>query len=209
MSGDEVSEGAEVEGGAGQEPAAQIEPQELEAEQDLASLEGELEPELDQRGAEGASTSDNLAQQLEQALTQAEEYLDGWQRARADFANYKKRVVREQEEAQARIAGETISRYLGVVDDLERALRDRPADKDAVAWAEGIELIYRKMLALLESDGVQPIQAEGDEFDPNLHEALSHEESRDHDAGQVIEVIQPGYRMGDRILRPALVRVAK
>lgn len=209
MSGDEVSESAEVEGGAGQETAAQIEPQELDDEQDLESLEGQIEPQLEQLEGEAAGSSDSLVQQLDQALAQAQEYLDGWQRARADFANYKKRVVRDQEEAQARIAGETISRYLGVMDDLERALRDRPADKDAAAWAEGIELIYRKMLALLESDGVHAIQAEGDEFDPNLHEALSHEESGDHDPGQVIEVIQPGYRMGDRILRPALVRVAK
>lgn len=176
--------------------------------------------EIDEAAEQAAASEDadqeidlvsisGLKEELESVKSQADEYLDGWQRARAEFANYKKRTDREQQELRSRIAGETISRYLGVVDDLERALRERPADGDAAAWAEGIELIYRKLVTLLESEGVYRIAADGQEFDPNLHEALSHEESSDHREGQVIEVIQPGYRMGERVLRPALVRVAK
>jgi molecular chaperone GrpE len=150
-----------------------------------------------------------LIAELEQVRSERQEFLDGWQRARAEFANYRKRVEREQEEARSRIAGETLVRVLAIMDDLDRALRDRPAEAEAAAWAEGIELIYRKFQALLEGEGVQLILAEGLAFDPALHEALSHEESEAHDEGHVIEVVQRGYRIGDRVLRPALVRVAK
>ncbi len=150
-----------------------------------------------------------LQHELDQAKAQAHEYLEGWQRARAEFANYKKRVTRDQEESRMRIAAETLTKYLGVIDDLERALKERPEDGEAAAWAEGIELIYRKMYGVLDMEGVEIIEADGEHFDPTLHEAISHDESEDHEEGEVIEVVQPGYRMGDRILRPAMVRVAK
>ena len=150
-----------------------------------------------------------LGKTLDQAKAQAQEYLEGWQRARAEFANYKKRVTRDQEEARIRIAADTLTKYLGVIDDLERALKERPEDGDAAAWAEGIELIYRKMYGVLETEGVEVIDADGEHFDPTLHEAISHDDSEDHEEGEVIEVVQPGYRLGDRVLRPAMVRVAK
>jgi molecular chaperone GrpE len=150
-----------------------------------------------------------LISELERARSERQEFLDGWQRARAEFANYRKRMERDQEEVRTRIAGETLLRVLGILDDLDRALKDRPMDGEAASWAEGIELIYRKFQALLEAEGVQPILAEGLAFNPAQHEALSHEESEGHEEGQVIEVVQRGYRIGDRVLRPALVRVAK
>lgn len=150
-----------------------------------------------------------LQHELDQAKEQAHEYLEGWQRARAEFANYKKRVTRDQEESRMRIAAETLTKYLGVIDDLERALKDLPEDGEAAAWAEGIELIYRKMYGVLDTEGVEIIEADGEFFDPKLHEAISHDESEDHEEGEIIEVVQPGYRMGDRVLRPAMVRVAK
>ncbi|MEE9267268.1 MAG: nucleotide exchange factor GrpE, partial [Gammaproteobacteria bacterium] len=150
-----------------------------------------------------------LQHELEQAKAQAQEYLEGWQRARAEFANYKKRVARDQEDARQRIAADTLMKYLGVIDDLERALKERPDDGEAEAWAEGIELIYRKMSGVLETEGVEVIDAEGENFDPTMHEAISHDESEEHEEGEVIEVVQPGYRLGERVLRPAMVRVAK
>jgi len=150
-----------------------------------------------------------LQHELEQTKAQSQEYLEGWQRARAEFANYKKRVARDQEDARLRIAADTLSNYLGVIDDLERALKERPEDGEAAAWAEGIELIHRKMYGVLETEGVEVIDAEGEHFDPTLHEAISHDESEDHEEGDVIEVVQPGYRLGERVLRPAMVRVAK
>ncbi|NIM93513.1 MAG: nucleotide exchange factor GrpE [Anaerolineales bacterium] len=149
-----------------------------------------------------------LEQELQEANSKADEYLDGWLRARAEFSNYKKRIEREQAEGRARVTREIICHYLGVMDDLERALKERPNVVDANAWANGIDLIYKKMESILETEGVEEIQAEGELFDPNLHEAIDQLESEDHDEGTVVEVVQKGYRIGERIIRPAIVRVA-
>ncbi|MGH2620203.1 MAG: nucleotide exchange factor GrpE [Anaerolineales bacterium] len=184
--------------------------QEIDSPPMTAPNEAELtQNELPAPEVEPVASPETIQSELASLKAQADEYLDGWQRARAEFANFKKRIEREQAEARDRIAGDTLMRYLGVLDDLERALKDRPADGDAASWAEGIELIYRKLSALFIAEGVEEILAEGTSFDPVLHEALSHEESDGHAEGQVIEVVQRGYRMGDRVLRPALVRVAK
>jgi molecular chaperone GrpE len=150
-----------------------------------------------------------LKQEIEQLRQKNEEYLDGWQRERAEFSNYKKRMERERDQLKMNLAGDIVKRYLDVIDDLERALKNRPKDGEGAAWAEGIELIYRKMLAILEAEGVQPMQVEGESFDPSRHEAISHEVSPDHDSGQIIEVVKNGYLLGERVLRPALVRVAQ
>lgn len=146
---------------------------------------------------------------LETSEAKATEYLDGWQRARAEFTNYKKRINREQAQTKKDAVGKVVRQYLPVVDDLERALKDRPPDGDGAAWAEGIELIYRKLMSLLEAESVTSMQAEGEMFDPNLHEAIVQTESDEHESGQIIEVIQRGYSIGDRVLRPARVRIAE
>ncbi len=150
-----------------------------------------------------------LRQQLAGQQAKAEEYLDGWQRARAEFANYKKRVEREQSQAYQMAAGSILKRYLEVIDDLERALKNRPKQGEGQAWASGIELIYNKLLAFLENEGVKQFQAEGQSFDPNFHEAVTSEDSDQHTSGQIIEVLQQGYLLGERVLRPAMVRVAR
>lgn len=172
----------------------------------------ELRQALDAAKAETILPSEelqDLRQALEKARSEAEEYLSGWQRERAEFANFKKRVEREQEDSRQRITGEILTSYLGVLDDLRRALRDRPSIPEAEAWIEGIELIRQKLVSILEANGVEPVPAEGVPFDPNVHEAVTYEESGDHQSGYVIEVLQQGYRLGDRVLRPARVRVAK
>ena len=152
---------------------------------------------------------DALQADLDAWQVKASEYLDGWQRSRADFANYKKRIEREQEQVYQNAAGSIIKRYLDVLDDLERALKNRPQAGDGAAWAEGIELIYRKFSVLLENEGVTAMQAEGEYFDPNLHEAITQEDNQDYESGQIIEVIKQGYLLGDRVLRPAQVRIAR
>jgi molecular chaperone GrpE len=152
---------------------------------------------------------EDLRQELEESQSKAQEYLDGWQRARADFANYKKRVEREQAQAHQNAAANIFRRFLDALDDLDRALMNRPQDGDGAAWAAGIELVYRKFFSILESEGVVLMQAEGESFDPNLHEALTQEENDQYESGQIIAVVKNGYLMGDRVLRPALVRVAK
>lgn len=153
--------------------------------------------------------STEMSHELEAARAKAEEYLDGWQRARAEFANFKKRVERDQAQVYQNASGSIIKRFIEIVDDLERALKNRPKEAEGAAWAEGIELIYRKFLNILEAEGVQRMDAEGKEFDPNFHEAITQEDSKTHKSGYIIEVVQQGYLLGDRVLRPALVRVAR
>jgi molecular chaperone GrpE len=166
----------------------------------------ELEGSPDQVGLEGVET---LQKELEQAKIKADEYLDGWQRSRAEFANYRKRIDREREQVHQEASGTVIRRFLEVVDDLDRALRNRPQEGEGAEWASGIELVYRKLLSALEAEGVTPMAAEGEDFDPNLHEAISQEPSDEHESGEIIEVVQNGYLIGERVLRPARVRVAR
>lgn len=150
-----------------------------------------------------------LQAELDQAKAQAAEYLDGWQRSRADFLNYKRRVEREMETAHASAAASILTRQLVILDDMERALKERPDLPGIEAWAAGLELIYRKLQALLESEGVEPIPAMGEMFDPTVHEAVTFEHVDGRREGEVIDVIEQGYRLGDRVLRPAKVRVAR
>jgi molecular chaperone GrpE len=149
---------------------------------------------------------ETLLQRLEQAESQVAEHRDGWQRAQAEFVNYKNRIARDQEMSRVTMKGDIIKKILPVLDDLARALQNRPADE---AWAGGIELIGRKFQSILESEGVTRIAAEGQPFDPNFHEAISHEPSDAVESGHVIAVVQNGYMLGDRVIRPALVRVAQ
>jgi molecular chaperone GrpE len=161
--------------------------------------------------AEAAPLPDpaQLKSELEAVSAKAAEYLDGWQRARADFANYKKRIEREQAESRSAITAEVLSRILPALDDFELALKNAPQEGEGAKWAEGISLVHRKLAAILEKEGIARIEADGQPFDPNLHEAVVHEESENHDEGRVIEVLRQGYKLGDRVLRPALVKVAK
>jgi molecular chaperone GrpE len=150
-----------------------------------------------------------LRAELEQAKAQACEFLDGWKRAQADLINYRKRVERDAEEVKVFAAGRIAARWFPVLDDLERALKEWAAAPDPSQWAEGVELIYRKGIAALEAEGITLIEpAEGTTFDPNEHEAVAREIRPDRQDGEILEVVHRGYRMGDRVLRPAQVRVA-
>jgi molecular chaperone GrpE len=154
----------------------------------------------------------DYADQLKQVdlfKAMADEFKDGWQRERAEFSNYRKLVERTQTEERQNRTAEVIKKYLVILDDLQRAIKSRPTEGAAAEWLEGIDLIIRKLQAILESEGVQRIPAEEEVFNPMRHEAISHEESPDHESGQIIEVVQQGYTIGDRVLRPALVRVAR
>lgn len=150
-----------------------------------------------------------LKKQLEETQASAAEYLDGWQRSQAEFSNYKKRLEREQLGTAQLMRGAIIGRFLPVMDDLQRALANRPAEDSMQSWVSGIELIQRKLQGILDAEGVTRIEAEGKMFDPNLHEAISNEPSEDHESGQIIEVVQQGYMLGERVIRHAMVRVAQ
>jgi len=139
----------------------------------------------------------------------ADEFSDGWQRERAEFANYRKRMGRDLDAQKANNKVEIIKKYLAVKDDLERALKNMPASLTDEPWIDGIQLINQKLSNLLDGEGVQPIPAEGLAFDPALHEAISHEDNLEVESGFIIEVVQQGYTIGERVIRPSQVRVAK
>lgn len=147
-----------------------------------------------------------LIQRLEEAEAKVAEHREGWQRAQAEFVNYKNRVTRDYDMMRANMKGDIVQKILPVLDDLELALANRPAED---AWAGGVELIARKFQSILESEGVKRIEAEGQPFDPNFHEAISHEPNADVPSEHVIAVVRNGYVIGERVIRPALVRVAQ
>jgi molecular chaperone GrpE len=169
-------------------------------------------PRREERGrgpsrAEMLAKLEELQHHLDDARAQGDEHLRAWQRAAADYANYKRRTE-EDRELLARFANATlIGKLLTVLDDFDRALEHVPEDAHE-GWVDGVRLVERKLRGVLESEGVTPIEALGLPFDPNVHEAVVHEPTSDHPDNQVIGELQRGYRLHDRVLRPALVRVA-
>ncbi|MGW8224104.1 MAG: nucleotide exchange factor GrpE [Anaerolineales bacterium] len=176
-------------------------------EEEAKEVELETGDELSEEGE--ISEIELLQTEIDKLRQQSQEYLDGWQRERAEFANYKKRKDKESQMLQNNISGNIIRKYLDIVDDLERALQNQPEEGEGAAWAKGIELIYRKFLSALEAEGVVPMDVKGQQFDPNLHEAISQEPNEEYESGQIIEVLRNGYLIGDRVIRPASVRIAQ
>jgi molecular chaperone GrpE len=167
----------------------------------------------DARHARGPSRAEliekleDMQRVLDETREQSDEHLRGMQRAAADFANYRRRVDEEREGLSQFSNALLLSKVLTVLDDFDRALETVPPGQNE-AWVDGIRLVERKLRALLEAEGVTEIEALGQQFDPNLHEAVVHEETADHPDNQVIGELQRGYRLRDRVLRPSLVRVA-
>jgi molecular chaperone GrpE len=158
----------------------------------------------------------NLEADFEQLLADTQrkrdEYLDLAKRTKADFENFRKRMVAETKAAGARGKADVIREVVPVLDDLERALQAAGLDPDGDspdALAHGVLLVFRSLREALERNGVEPVDPGGEPFDPQLHEALSTQPAPDADSGTVVEVVQKGYRLGDQLLRPARVVVAE
>src|SRR3954463_6228667 len=167
-------------------------------------------------GAPHAEGAQSVEAQLEQARSDTEEqrrkseaYLDLAQRTQADFANYKRRTAQELEQKIRDANGGLLTQLLPVIDDLRRALANVPADLADQAWPQGIALIGQKLENILQKQGLEQIGGEGDRFDPHIHEAVAYEEHPVYDEGQVASVYSIGYRLNDRVLRPAQVVVAR
>ena len=129
-------------------------------------------------------------------------------RTAAEFDNYRKRIERERRDQADSAAASAIEDLLPIIDNLERALQ-APVGTDAEGYRKGVELVHQQMMELLRRRGVKPIQAIGADFDPRFHEAVVHEASADHREGEVMEELRRGYTLGERLLRPAMVKVAK
>jgi molecular chaperone GrpE len=152
---------------------------------------------------------DQLRAELADKTAKADEYLAGLQRERAEFSNYRRRTT-EEREAMLGLAGEDLIRkVLAIADDFDLAIDNRPADLAGSSWVDGVTAIDRKLRALLDSEGVKEIDAEaGRPFDPREHEAIVNVPGTGRNEGEIVEVIRRGYKLRDRVLRPALVAVA-
>jgi molecular chaperone GrpE len=143
---------------------------------------------------------------LEELRRERDALQDRLLRTAAEFDNYRKRMDRDRRDLADHAAGEAIKDLLPIIDNLERALQASAQDDPL---RKGVELIHKQMLEMLRKRGVTPIEALGADFDPNVHEAVTHEESDQHREGEVMEELQRGYKVGERLLRPAMVKVAK
>lgn len=151
-----------------------------------------------------------LEKEIESLQAELEETKDSWLRTRADFDNYKKRVQRDVQRSYQDAMASILKIFLNASDDLERALKHKPEGEKVDSWVIGIDLILQKLNSQMKNQGVERMDVQpGDEFDPNIHEAITQEEDPDFEEGQIIEVVQPGYRISDRVIRPAIVRVAR
>ena len=156
-------------------------------------------------GPDGAAS----AAELEEALRERDQFRAMAMRAQADLENYRRRAAGEREELRRFGQSQLVLKVLGVADDLSRAMDHIPGDAVAPGWRDGLELVRRGIDRLLETEGVEPIEALGAPFDPAWHEAVSFEESAGAEAGRVTAVIRQGYTQGGRVLRAAQVAVAK
>jgi molecular chaperone GrpE len=195
-------------------PGANGDPQQAEQARTSAAKRGgtRAEERIAALDTSGASLSEQLAQlsaELEAAEQRAAEAEAGWQRARADFANLKRRTEEERAESASMAADRLLIRVLDVADDFDLAVEHVPEDAKDSPWVEGISAIDRKLRMLLEAEGISIMEGEGEPFDPHTQQAISYEDTADVPDGTVTKVIQRGYTIGDRVLRPALVAVAR
>jgi molecular chaperone GrpE len=181
-----------------------------------AAAEEASEPQAAPGGADepmaavgpGTTAGDRSIPSAEALQQERDELYDRLLRKTAEFENYRKRVERERRELTDVVTSDLVKELLPIIDNFERAQEAAPG-READAYREGVAIIHRQLLDLLRRWGVRPIEAVGADFDPHLHEAVVQEFSPNHRDGEVIEELQRGYRLGDRLLRPAMVKVAK
>jgi molecular chaperone GrpE len=172
-----------------------------------------MEHETDETAAQAAGVTQ--AEQPESSTDPAElekqrdEYYDRLLRKTAEFDNYRKRTERERLQLSEAAAADLLEELLPLVDDMERALKADPGTEATEAIRRGVELIHKQLLETLRKRGVRPVEALGADFDPHFHMAVSHEPADGRREGEVVEEFRRGYMLGDRLLRPAMVKVAK
>jgi molecular chaperone GrpE len=164
--------------------------------------------ELNENAAPDIVPEGEAADPIEAIQREKDALQDRLLRTAAEFDNYRKRMDRERRDLSEFASADVLKELLPILDNFERALQ-APATPETDAFRKGIELIHKQMLDLLKKRGVTPIEALGHDFDPNFHQAVIHEASADHREGEVMQELQRGYLLGDRLLRPAMVKVAK
>jgi molecular chaperone GrpE len=158
---------------------------------------------------EMAAEAEQIRADLEKTRSEAEEYLDSLQRLKAEFENFRKRTLREQSEFLKMASQGLISELLPVLDNFERALEHEVDSNQLDDYKKGLRLVYGQLLDVLAKEGLSTLEPVGQPFDPTQHEALMQEESDEHPEGTVVRVLEKGYVLKDRIIRPAKVIVAQ
>ncbi|GIV97301.1 MAG: protein GrpE [Herpetosiphonaceae bacterium] len=194
--------------GDGQQ-SGEVEQQAEGVEQEAAAADEQAQDQSNAPGAVPAPSIAELEQRIAEIELQAEEYKENWMRAAADFRNLKRRSEQERSELIKSANAALILKLLPILDDLERAMEHVPEEVAQSSWFEGVRLVQRKFQMILEGEGVQPIEALDKEFDPTLHEAVMYEEVAPEQSGKVIAELRKGYKLGDRVLRPAMVKVGR
>lgn len=159
--------------------------------------------------AVAAEAPDRNVESLEDVQRQRDDYYDRLLRKTAEFDNFRRRTERERLALAESAAADLIEDLLPLVDDLERALKADAGREGAEAYRRGVEIIQKQLTETLRKRGVRPIEAAGAQFDPHFHQAVAHEPSSAHREGEIIEEFRRGYMLGDRLLRPSMVKVAK
>ncbi len=162
----------------------------------------------DEPSIEAGAEMERLRAELDAAQTQASDHLASLQRTAADFANFRRRTAEDRERELGLASESLLRKLLAVADDFDRALEAMPAELRGAGWIEGIVLVDRKLRQLLESEGVTPIEVIGRPFDPHEHEAVASFPAPERPDGEVVAEVQRGYRVRDRVLRPAKVVIA-
>ena len=181
------------------EPAGEDEAGESEADAEA----------LDEIDAEAEAEEDAIAADLAKARAEAESYLDDLRRLQADFDNYRKRTLREQTARAASASQALVTRLLPVLDNFELAVSAAEQSRDFDRMLKGVEMVFGELRLALEGEGLVKIEAEGKPFDPERHEAVIAVEEEDTEPGMVVDIVRAGYELGGKVLRPAMVRVAK
>lgn len=188
----------------------QIEAEEVEEQEVEEQKADETEEEQEETVVE---IPEEELKEMQEALERSEEekqnYIDRLQRLQADFSNYKKRVGKEKKKLKQNATKELVSELLPVLDNFERALTSSKQDKDMSDLIEGLEMVSRQLYDALKKEGLEIIPTVGEEFDPKLHEAVMKVESEDYESGIITEELQKGYLFNDKVLRPAMVKVAE
>ena len=157
--------------------------------------------------AQATDAAPGLADEIVELRKERDGLHDRLLRQAAEFDNYRKRVDRERRDLTQMAATDFVQELLPVIDDFERALQaDAPG---AESYRQGLEIIHRALLDMLRRRGVTPVDAVGSQFDPQVHQAVAYEDAPDRRDGEVIEQFTRGYRLGDKLVRPAMVKVAK
>ncbi|MEO1645899.1 MAG: nucleotide exchange factor GrpE, partial [Chloroflexota bacterium] len=184
---------------------------ETEAKRVEASIVDDAEDVMAEPNAEVEESELDVAlirEMLDKYRSESQSNLEGWQRSRAEFNNYRKRTQQQLADSKQKGALDALAKVLPVLDDFERAFDNIPADLADNPWVSGTSLILKNLQKVMDDYNIETLDPVGEEFNPNYHEAIGMDDSTDYESGIVTTTLQKGYKSGDTVLRPALVRVA-